>query len=115
MKPENAAKAKLRKKVREYFGSDIWIYTTQDAKSGIPDWLVCYKGLFLAIEFKGDSDLMPLQERNLAMTTRAGGSSIMWNTDGQDILDGLIKYIRHQYHQHSYNIQKEFDKWPSDG
>jgi Holliday junction resolvase len=48
------------------------------AGAGVPDIIVCYKGLFIGIECKsGANKPTPLQEQNLERIKNAGGISLV--------------------------------------
>lgn len=51
-------------------------------KSGVPDIIVCYRGLFLGIECKaGKGKTTALQEREMARIREAGGSTLVIRED----------------------------------
>lgn len=62
--------------------------------SGVPDFLVCYKGWFIGIEAKaGQGKVTALQEFNLNKITKAGGVTLVINEVNMmritDLLDTL--------------------------
>ena len=76
--------ALVKRKVKEllntrgayWFMPTTWGY----GKSGVPDFVVCYRGVFVAIETKsGDEQPTLLQKRNLADIIKRGGVAIVIN------------------------------------
>jgi len=59
--------------------------------SGVPDIVGCYKGLFFGIECKaGTNKPTPLQTKNLAAITAAGGIALVINeTDIAEVTSAL--------------------------
>ena len=92
-----AAEAVLQTKIIKHLASK-GAYTVKvitASKAGVPDLLVCYKGLFIAIEVKAPgklSNTSKLQEYNLDLVLEAGGSStVMCDTkDIDNFLAGLL-------------------------
>lgn len=78
MTPEGKVKQEV-KKYLESLGPDCWWFmpmTFGYGKSGVPDFIICYKGRFLAPETKkkgGKSE--PWQEREQIAIVLAGGMS----------------------------------------
>lgn len=51
-----------------------WVYKASDRfRSGVPDILICLRGVFCAIELKINSKVTKLQEYELAKIEAAGG------------------------------------------
>jgi hypothetical protein len=87
-----AGEAALKLEARAYMKSrpDIWYYATMQngyGKRGVPDDLICYKGLFLAIEYKAPKQHPKvLQSMQLEEIKIAGGAAtVAWSMD--DIRD----------------------------
>ena len=60
-------------------------------KSGVPDIVACYKGLFLGLECKaGKGKATKLQELNLKQIGEAGGYALIVNEDNVDDLRVLL-------------------------
>ena len=60
-------------------------------KSGVPDIVACYKGLFLGLECKaGKGKPTKLQELNLKQIDEAGGYALIVNEDNVDDLRVLL-------------------------
>ena len=82
------SETKLKNKVLKFIKSeypDAWIYKAADRfTSGIPDLLICRKGLFYAIELKvGSNKATKLQEYVLRQIHRAGGRTAVCRTVDQ--------------------------------
>jgi hypothetical protein len=65
-------------------------------RSGIPDIVACLRGQFIGIECKaGFNKTTLLQDRELAEIERAGGKTLVVREDTMDLLDQLLKEIKH--------------------
>jgi hypothetical protein len=59
--------------------------------SGVPDFLVCYNGLFVGLECKaGKGKITALQEKALLDIRKAGGMSYVINEANISILEDLL-------------------------
>ncbi len=80
---EKQLKTKIVKKLKQLYGSDIWVYHPVDVcHSGIPDLIICLYGRFIAIELKAPGrKAMPdkLQAVTLKDISRAAGESGCFN------------------------------------
>lgn len=90
--PEGAVKAKCVAQLKAlgayYFYPVMGGYGT----SGVPDIIVCYQGLFIAIECKaGKNKPTPLQEKNLDHVRRTGGLALVINETNVDKLTQWIE------------------------
>jgi hypothetical protein len=55
--------------------------------SGVPDFLICHKGRFIAVEAKaGSNKPTALQELHLARIRAAGGIALVINETNMDLL-----------------------------
>ena len=64
------------------------------ASNGTPDFLICYKGLFIAIEAKaGKGKATPLQLVRLKEINKAGGAAMIINEDSIASLVELLDNI----------------------
>jgi hypothetical protein len=62
--------------------------------AGVPDFLVCYVGVFIAIEAKaGKGKTTALQDKNLKLIRDAGGLTIVVNEDNMDDLEDLLERV----------------------
>lgn len=92
--PEAKVKAKIKailKAHNVYYAMPIG---TGYGNSGVPDFLCCIKGKFLAIEAKaGKGTTTALQEKNLASIRESGGlTAVIYETNIAD----LEKFVREQ-------------------
>lgn len=87
--------AKVKKKIKEllvkykvYYAMPIG---TGFGNSGVPDFLCCANGSFLAIEAKaGKGKTTALQERNLLNIHTARGIAMVVNEDNLDALENRL-------------------------
>lgn len=95
MTPEVKVKNKAKqvfKKLGAYYTMPV---TGGYGASGVPDFIVCYRGYFFGIECKaGKNKPTPLQERNLAQIEASGGAALVLNEDNlphlEDFMYGFI-------------------------
>lgn len=92
--PEAAVKKKIRAILDEYGAYYAMPIGSGYGNSGVPDFLVCYKGWFIGIEAKaGQGKVTALQEFNLNKITKAGGVTLVINEVNMmritDLLDTL--------------------------
>ena len=76
--------AAVKKKIRQILDSAGAYYAmpvgSAYGKSGVPDFLVCYRGKFIGIEAKaGKNTTTALQDRELATIVQAGGVALIVN------------------------------------
>jgi hypothetical protein len=65
--------------------------------AGVPDFLCCFKGRFLAIEAKANGGTTTaLQDKNLRDIEVAGGITCVLNEDNISALSGYLKLIKEQ-------------------
>ena len=95
MTPEAKVKAAVRKILNEY---EAWCCTpmgTGYGRSGVPDILACYLGVFVAIECKaGDNKPTALQVRELERIKKAGGYALLVNETNLGSVSDLLKKIQ---------------------
>jgi hypothetical protein len=91
--PEAKVKAKIKdilKSYRAYYAMPIG---TGYGSSGVPDFLVCLNGEFLAIEAKAGRGMpTALQEKNLKQIREAGGRALVINEESLElkILEAIL-------------------------
>jgi Holliday junction resolvase len=91
MTPEAKVKAKVRKLLDELRIYYFFPATHGYGRSGVPDIIGCFMGLFVAIECKaGKGKLTVLQEREIAAIVAAGGFTFVAREDNIDELKGLL-------------------------
>ena len=90
--PEAKVKAKIKailKAHNVYYAMPIG---TGYGNSGVPDFLCCVNGRFLAIEAKaGKGQATALQLKNLQAINKAGGYTLIINETNLDYLEAVIK------------------------
>ena len=80
--PEGKVKRVVTKQLREMGAYYFFPATGGYGRSGVPDIVGCYKGLFFGIECKaGKNKPTVLQEKNLRDIQQAGGFQIVINED----------------------------------
>lgn len=93
--PEAKVKAKIKAVLKEegvYYAMPIG---TGYGNSGVPDFLCCVSGRFVAIEAKaGKGRTTALQEKNLRDIETAGGITLVVNEDNVLTLRGYIRLIK---------------------
>jgi pantoate kinase len=92
--PEAKVKAKIKATLKAY---DIYYAMpigTGYGSSGVPDFLCCVRGRFLAIEAKaGKGKTTALQDKNIKQIIASGGLAIVVNEDNMEELETLLKYV----------------------
>ena len=69
----------------------------QFSQVGVPDLLVCYKGMFLGIEVKNETGkTSPLQDVNIKQIEKAGGISFVARCLAD--VKNIIEYIDGDFH-----------------
>jgi len=93
--PEALVKKKIRKILDDnnvYYAMPIG---TGYGNSGVPDFLCCIAGRFVAIEAKaGKGKTTALQDDNLRRIRAAKGAAIVLNEENLYTLEPLIHFIR---------------------
>ena len=87
---------KVKKKVKEILNRIGAYYAmpmgTGYGNSGVPDFLVCYRGRFYGIECKaGGNTTTALQEKNLSDIRKAGGIAIVVDETEVDKLEDMLR------------------------
>jgi Holliday junction resolvase len=91
MTPEGKVKAKVKKLLDERGVYYFMPATGGYGRSGIPDFICCYNGRFMAIECKaGKGDLTALQTRELTRIDAAGGEAVVVR---ETSMDNFIKFL----------------------
>lgn len=89
--PESKVKARIKKLLAEYNVYYAMPIGSVFGNSGVPDFLCCVKGEFLAIEAKaGKGKTTALQEKHLKDIREAGGLALVVNEDNIDELKELL-------------------------
>jgi Holliday junction resolvase len=89
--PEAKVKEKIKKILKEH---GVWYAMpmgTGYGNSGVPDFLCCVKGKFLAIEAKAGKGIpTALQEKNMRDIRVAGGEALVINEDNIETLKDFL-------------------------
>ena len=93
MTPEGKVKAKV---VRTLKALGLYYFTPQTGgygRSGVPDLICCFAGMFIGIECKaGKNKPTPLQEAEMQRIRDAGGKTFVINEENVDQLkEELLK------------------------
>lgn len=90
--PESKVKAKIKAILKAhniYYAMPIG---TGYGNSGVPDFLCCVNGMFVAIEAKaGKGKTTALQEKNLQAINTAGGYTLIINETNYEHLENVIE------------------------
>jgi pantoate kinase len=93
--PEAKVKEKIKKILKEHDVYFAMPMGTGYGNSGVPDFLCCVDGKFLAIEAKAGKGVpTALQEKNMRDIKAAGGITVVINEDDLDWLKGAIKLMK---------------------
>ena len=92
MTPETRIKLKVKRVLHELGAYYAMPATGGDGLSGTPDFLVCYRGAFVAIECKaGGNKPTALQEAAMQRIRDAGGRAFVVDENNISKLEELIK------------------------
>ena len=95
--PEAKVKEKIKKILKEHDVYFAMPMGTGYGNSGVPDFLCCVNGRFLAIEAKAGKGVpTALQEKNMRDIKAAGGIATVVNEENLDWLRGAIKIFKEQ-------------------
>ena len=90
--PEGKVKRVVTKQLKELGAYYFFPMTGGYGKSGVPDIIACYNGLFFGIECKaGKNKPTTLQEKNLRDIKEAGGRSFVINEENMHAVLGVMK------------------------
>ena len=90
--PEAKVKAKIKKILKDHGVYYAMPMGTGYGNAGVPDFLCCANGKFLAIEAKaGKGTTTALQEKNLREIRAAGGWAIVVNEENIEELASWLK------------------------
>lgn len=93
--PEAKVKAKIKLILKEYGVYYAMPIGTGYGTSGVPDFLCCVAGRFVAVEAKaGKGTTTALQVKNLREIEAAGGITFVINETNLDTLRGYIKLLK---------------------
>lgn len=98
-KAETKFKVKIRPKLDAL--PNCWLVKTQQlAQHGIPDFLLCIRGKFIALELKKDAkeEPKPLQIHNIEEIMRAKGLAlVVYPENWDEVYSSLVKISEGKY------------------
>ena len=99
--PEAKIKAKIKKILDEHEVYYAMPVGSGYGRSGVPDFLCCVEGKFLAIEAKATDKDKPtaLQVREMERIEVSGGLTVVIHEDNLDYLENIIKLTREVNHE----------------
>jgi pantoate kinase len=95
--PESKVKDKIRKILKDYNAYYAMPIGTGYGNSGVPDFLCCLNGEFLAIEAKaGKGTTTALQEKNMREIEAAGGRTLVINEESLrlGVLEAILENMQ---------------------
>jgi len=95
--PESKVKDKIRKILKDYNAYYAMPIGTGYGNSGVPDFLCCVNGEFLAIEAKaGKGTTTALQEKNMREIEAAGGRTLVINEESLrlGVLEAILENMQ---------------------
>jgi hypothetical protein len=93
--PESKVKAKIKAILKEHGVYYAMPIGTGYGNAGVPDFLCCFNGRFLAIEAKANGgNTTALQDKNLRDIESAGGITCVLNEDNVYALGGYLKLMK---------------------
>lgn len=92
MTPEKKVKEKVKALCKQYGAYYTLPMGTGYGSAGVPDFLICSSGQFIAVETKADATKKPtaLQEKNLANIRAAGGVALVIHKDNLPVLESYL-------------------------
>lgn len=94
MTPEGKVKERIKQILKEL---DVWFFMPPAngyGRAGIPDFVGCLKGRFIAIEAKaGKGKTTALQDREIARINSSGGFAIVVNEHNIDDLKKTLEML----------------------
>ena len=94
-KPEVKVKKLIREMLKEHKAYYAMPIGTGYGASGVPDFLICHHGHFIAVEAKaGNNHPTALQWKNLQDITKAGGISLVINESNLHDLEQVLNVIQ---------------------
>lgn len=101
MTPEAKVKKKVVAILKEAGAYYFYPVTGGYGRSGQPDIIACYMGIFIGIECKaGKNKPTPLQQVNLDQIARAGGMSRVINENNIDDVTAMLRIAERQVGVH---------------
>ena len=93
--PESKVKAKIKAILKEHGVYYAMPIGTGYGNAGVPDFLCCFNGRFMAIEAKANGGTTTaLQNKNLRDIETAGGMTCILNEDNVSALSGYLNLMK---------------------
>ena len=93
--PESKVKAKIKAILKAHGVYYAMPIGTGYGNAGVPDFLCCFNGRFLAIEAKANGGkTTALQDKNLRDIENAGGITCVLNEDNVSALGGYLNLMK---------------------
>jgi hypothetical protein len=93
--PESKVKAKIKAILKEHGVYYAMPIGTGYGNAGVPDFLCCVNGKFVAIEAKANGGkTTALQDKNLRDIESAGGVTCILNEDNVSVLGNYLKFMK---------------------
>jgi Holliday junction resolvase len=97
--PERKVKEKVVVLLKQHGAYYFFPATYGMGRAGVPDIIVCHRGLFVAIECKaGKGRTTALQERELAAIRKANGIAVVVNETNIDLVQKILTTIEKENH-----------------
>lgn len=101
MTPEAKVKKRVVKHLKELGAYYFYPVTGGFGRSGVPDIVGCYRGMFFAIECKaGKNKPTALQAANIESIRQAGGAVWVVNETNADNVQPKVKHAWKQYERY---------------
>lgn len=92
MTPEAKVKKVVVQQLKDMGAYYFYPVTGGYGRSGVPDIVGCYQGLFFGVECKaGKNKPTPLQEKNLKEISEAGGLALVINEENMRMTRELLE------------------------
>mgnify|MGYP006908224745 FL=1 len=92
MTPEAKVKKVVVQQLKDIGAYYFYPVTGGYGRSGVPDIVGCYQGLFFGVECKaGKNKPTPLQEKNLKEISEAGGLALVINEENMRMTRELLE------------------------
>lgn len=93
--PEAKVKAQIRKILEKHGVYYAMPIGTGYGNSGVPDFLCCVKGFFVAVEAKaGKGKTTALQDDHITRIVDSGGVALVVRETNLDELEGLVIFLK---------------------
>lgn len=95
--PEKKVKDKVVALLKQHGAYYFFPATYGMGRAGVPDIIICHRGLFVAVECKaGKGKTTALQERELAAIRKANGIAVVVNETNIDLVQRILTTIERE-------------------